>query len=619
MYQRMLAKSCFLLTFANLLILPSLLLGQSAERPNSAEILPETTVVYVQLKDAREFAEKIQETNMGKFIADERVAPLVGDLYATAQDAYAEVEERVGLSLDEIQSLPAGEICFAVVAPKRKDPAFVLMIDTDEESETVAKVLERGRDLASENDVELELDELDDVTYEKFSIDGQPIMFFEKGGTIVVGTNQDVLDDMVERWMGREVDKIKPLKENRKFITIMNRCRSSKDLPADLRFFVDPLGLAKSATRGQAGAQFALNMLPILGLDGLLGIGGASIMDEMDFESVSHLHILLSNPRSGILDMLALKPGTYEPQNWIPDKTVTYASTSWDVQKMFSEIEKLFDQFNGEGAMAEEIEDEINSELNIDFREDVINQLAGRLTYVQWVDDDQEVINGQTNAIAIELKDGDAFRDTVDIFIEKIQGEDADDIEEAEHKGVTYWKMPDERWESQMERQKEQRERRREQGRGGPQMEFRMPQPSFAILEDHLIFCIESPAFIHQAIEASRGDAEPLFDEEKFKYATDQMTKLLRSDTPCAIVYSNPQESMRWLMRVAQSDGTNEFMDEIANENEYAMRIRDAMKDNPLPDFEDVKDYFQPSGMFITNDDTGYHFLGFQLKSTVDE
>ena len=606
--------------FTILCLLPTLLFAQAAERPSSDELLPETTVVYLQIHDTRELAEKLQDTNMGKLIANEQIAPLVGDLYSTAQDAYSEVEDQVGLSLDEIQSLPAGELCFAVIAPKRKNPAFVLIIDTDEESEVLDKALQRGRDLASENEVEMETEELDDVTYEKFNVDGQSVMFFQKGGTFVIGTDKDELDAIVERWMGREVEKVKPLRENRKFITIMNRCKGSKDLPADFRFFADPINLAKSATRGNAAAQLGLNMLPVLGLDGFLGVGGASIMDEMDFEAVSHLHVLLANPRSGIFEMIALKPDSYEPQNWVPGNAVSYGSTSWDVQKMFAEIEKLFDQFNGDGAMAEAIDDQINDELEIDFREDVINQLAGRMTYLQWIDDDEEVINGTTNAIAIELKDPDAFRDTfIDAFLSKVLEDDEDDLEEVEYKGITYWQMPDARMERQRERREERRQRRIEEGRSSPQMEIRMPQPSFTILENSLIISFENPKLLKRAIEVSRGDAEPLFDDEKFKYVADQMTKLLGTDVPGAIFYSRPEETMRWLFRVAGSDDTKGFLDEIAEDNVYAQRIRDAIKDNPLPDFDDVKEYFQPSGMFVTNDETGYHILGFQLKSTVDE
>lgn len=604
---------------SSFLILPAFVLGQSAERPPSDELLPETTVAYIQIHNVREFVEKMQETNMGQMIADDRIAPLIGDVGKTVEDAYSEVEDKVGLSLDELKSLPAGEICFAVIAPKRKTPAFVLIIDMDEESETVEKALQRGRDFAAENEVEFEEEEGEEVTYEKFSVDGNQFMFFQKGGTFVIGTDKDELDGIVERWAGRDVEKIKPLKENRKFITIMNRCKGSKDLPADMRFFVDPINLAKSATRGNTAAQLGLNMLPVLGLDGFLGAGGAAIMDEMDFESVSHFHVLLANPRSGILEMVALKPDNYEPQDWVPGDTVNYASTSWDVQKMLNEIEKMYDSFNGEGALNEQIEDEINEELNLDFREDLIGQLSGRITWVQWIDSEAEMINGQTNAIAIGLKDPDAFRDTLDAIFERFQEEnDEDDFEVTEYKGVEYWKLADSRIEEQQQRREERRERRREQGRERPQMAFRFPQPSFAILDNSLIISIEGTEFLHKAIETSRGDGEQLFENEKFEYVSEQMTKLLGTDVPGAVVYSRPEESMRWMFRVANSDDTGEFLDDIAEENKFAAGIRDAIKDNPLPDFDDVKEYFQPSGMFITNDETGYHFLGFQLKSTVD-
>ncbi|MEM9413339.1 MAG: DUF3352 domain-containing protein, partial [Planctomycetota bacterium] len=557
-----------------------------------------------------EFLEKSQESNIGKMLADEKIAPLVGDLFQTARDAYSEVEDKVGLSLDELQELPAGEICFAVIAPRRKTPAFVLMIDTDEESEVVEKAVQRGRDLLSENELELETEELDDVTYEKFNIEGQEVFYFNKGGTVVLGTNQDVLDGMVERWMGREEEKIRPLKENRKFITIMNRCRGTKDVPPDLRFFADPIALAKSATRGNVAAQAGLNFLPIVGLDGFLAIGGSSIIDELEFEYVSHIHFLLSNPRAGIFEMMALKPGVYEPQPWVPEKAPAYISTSWDIQKMFAEFEKMYDSFQGEGALAEEIEDEINDELDIDFKADLIDQLSGRLTYVQWVGDDASVINGQNNAVGIGLEDPDKFMDIVDLFLEKIRDEEGEDeIEEVEHQGITFWQTPD----SRTERQRERMEKRREEGRG-PQMDIRLPQPCFSILDDHLIIA-DSPEFMKRAIETSQGESPALVDDEQFQYVSEQMTRLLGTDVPGAIIYSCPEETFKMFFNVAKNDDTRGFLDRMAEDNKYAQGVRDAIENNPLPEFEDIKQYFPPSGAFITNDDTGYHLLGFQLKA----
>lgn len=593
-------------SMAALLLIPGLILGQSAPRPASDELLPETTVAYVQLLNVRDFVEKMKESNLGKMLENEQIAPLASDLYQSATEAYSEIEGTVGLSLEEIQSLPAGEICFAIIAPKRKTPAFVLILDTDEESEAVEKALNRGRELASENDVEMAEEEFEGANYETFSIDGQKISLLRRGGTIVVGTDQDVLNDMVIRWDGGEVEKVRPLRENRKFVTIMNRSRGTKDVEPDVRFFADPIKLAKSATRGNAMAQAGLNFLPVLGLDGFLGVGGSGIMNEMDFESVSHLHLLLSNPRAGIFEMLALKPGNYEPQPWVPGDSVLYISTSWDVGKMYAEIEKMYDSFNGEGAMQEEIDEEINSEIDLDLKEDLIDHLSGRATMVQWIGDSM-AMNGQILGIGLGLKDPEKFEDSLITILDKIREEQGEDeLEEVEYEGITYWKRPD----ADVEEEQEQIEE-------FVPVTIRAQQWCLGIIDDHLVFS-DSPQFFERAVDTARGQEPPLYEDDTFQYVSKQMNKLLGSDVPGAVMYSRPEETMRMFFELAKSDDTGEFMDEMAEESEFARKIRDAMEDNPLPEFDDIRKFFPPSGAFITNDDTGYHVLGFQLKS-IDE
>ncbi len=602
------------LALAAILSLPAIVHAQSAERPTSDELLPETTVAYVQLHNVREFVEKMRESNGGQMLQHERIAPLANEFYQAIQDEYAKVEDLVGLSLEEIQSLPAGEICFAVIAPKRKSPVFLLIIDTDEESETVEKALQRGRDLVSEQGLEMETEELDEVTFEKVYVGEKKVTFFRRGGTLVVGADtengsaaEQELNDLVTRWNGEEVEKVRPLKGNRKFVTIMNRCRGTREVAPDLRYFVDPIKLVKSATRGNVMAQGALNFLPILGLDGFLGFGGSSIMNELDFEYVSHMHVLLANPRSGIFEMLALKPGTYEPQPWVPDNAVLYLSTSWDVGKMFNEFEKIYDSFSGDGSLEREIEDEINSELGIDFKADFIDQLSGRITLVQWVGE-EIAINGQTIALGVGLNDTEKFMDLMQIFFDKIRDERGEDaFQEVEFEGITYWKQPD-----------EDVERGREMVEENVPVTIRVQQPCFAIVEDHFIVS-DSTQFMERAIETVRGRKPPLYDDSQFKYVSRQMTRLLGSDVPGAVMYSRPEETLRMFFEVANGDDTKEFLDEMAEENQFIARLRDALDDNPLPDFDEVRQYFPPSGAFVTNDETGYHLLGFQLKSIEDK
>ena len=72
MIQKMLANSGWkasVFCLVCLLGLPSLVFSQAAERPNSEDLLPETTVAYVQLHNFREFMEKLADTNAGQMAA----------------------------------------------------------------------------------------------------------------------------------------------------------------------------------------------------------------------------------------------------------------------------------------------------------------------------------------------------------------------------------------------------------------------------------------------------------------------------------------------------------------------------------------------------------------------
>ncbi|MEZ6096598.1 MAG: hypothetical protein R3C03_20610 [Pirellulaceae bacterium] len=91
------------------------LLAQT-ERMPSEKLLPETTVAYVQIANFREFVQKSQDSNFGRMLADEKIAPLVEDLYGQAKDAFEDFKEQIGLEWDDLEQLPHGEICFAVIA-----------------------------------------------------------------------------------------------------------------------------------------------------------------------------------------------------------------------------------------------------------------------------------------------------------------------------------------------------------------------------------------------------------------------------------------------------------------------------------------------------------------------
>ena len=55
--------------------------AQDESRPKSEKLLPESTVVYLQVKNIRELVEKLNDSSIGQMLADEKIAPLAQEMY----------------------------------------------------------------------------------------------------------------------------------------------------------------------------------------------------------------------------------------------------------------------------------------------------------------------------------------------------------------------------------------------------------------------------------------------------------------------------------------------------------------------------------------------------------
>lgn len=651
---------CFFKSFVNASILftaifaltaaSTVSIAQEADpgnRPRTQELLPETTVAFIQIDDFRDMVGKLQETSFGKMTRDEAIAPLLDGLWDEARLAYNDVEADIGVTLDDIQELPSGEMTFAIIAPRRQSPEYMLIIELDTESGAGERILERGREvIAAETGEPITTEESEDgIEYETFNAAGKNFKFFEKDGLMVGCSSAEELDAFVDRWMEREVEKVRPLTSNRKFVTIMNRCLGNNEIEPEARFFIDPIGLARSATRGNFAAQAAINFLPIIGLDGLLGVGGSMLLSEDDFESVVHGHILLSNPRKGVLEMLALKPTDYQPEPWLPADTATYMTTSWDVDQLLAELSKMVDLYqNGEGLVDEWIDGNINERIQMDLKEDVLAHLTGRVTYAEWIAPPM-ALNSQVQMFAMELSDPEAFEESFESIIQitttqNRRGDDDegdDDHQESwmstsEYKGFKTWTISQASMDRQQERRSERRARFREQNpernfqeEENPEVEsMRMemrPRPAMAIVGNYLLmsFSSRSMDFIEHAIDTADGEEMPMSEDDKFMEVQRKMTRLLRSDMPCAMTYQNPEHAFRMLFELAGSEQTQSFLSSQIEDNPVLSGIQSRFAENPLPDFEEMKGYFRPTGGFVVSDDTGYHFLAFSMKAENEE
>jgi len=125
-------------------------------------------------------------------------------------------------------------------------------------------------------------------------------------------------------------------------------------------------------------------------------------------------------------------------------------------------------------------------------------------------------------------------------------------------------------------------------------------------------------------IDTLSGSSDAMMDDAEWLEMSAEMTKLLGTDMPCAVAWTQPKYSLEPWFRLASSDNTRTMLDEAmadadAGEQAALQSLRGLLNDDVMPDYDSIKKYLLPSAWFATADDTGYHFLFFQKRYRAEE
>ena len=634
-----------------------------ADHPEAEKLLPEKTVFFMKIKSVDEFTKGFMETGFMKMLQDEEVAPVVESLYGSAEDAFAEAEAALGVSLNELQNMLTGEVCFAVVAQKDEPISIALFADYKGNAETADTLLSFGEQAASDGGQDLDEEDVEGVSIRSIETDDDnQIHYFQKNDSLCASNNQDLAKLLLARWMLVEGEELsadfqeemteklagRTLKKNRKFLNVINACDPDEDNPPQGLFFADVFEIIKSSQSGVAGTAL-VGILRGLGVDGLLGIGGSMTTSHEEFESIIHLHVALANPRAGLIKMIALEPGDLTPEPIFPPNVTNYLTTNWNTITSYNEIEKIYDLFNGEGALAEELADNFSGPLGVELKEDLLMSLDGRMSFGQ-VTVDSEALNGQAIILAAKLKDPlefkSIFADLRDSIADRRdearrardeEGEDRprrfrrDNEDEpifnsAKYKGVEYFTLPGPPTAEERERWREEAEQRRADNGDEPRpqrrrqvaFQIREPSPCMGIVGDYLVFT-DSVDFMKMAITNNKNPDDILSDDPDYKKLLREIKRQLDGKKPAMISFQRPEETFRMLFDAVQHEQTQSAIQDRAEDNPFFGAMAKAFIDNKLPDFEDMTKYFQPTAGVMTNDETGFHYMAFSPKIEEDE
>jgi hypothetical protein len=555
--------------------------------------LPEDTLLYVRIDDSGEAVRRFKQTALGRISRDPKIEPLIAQLYGSAVDAFRQIEERIGASLEDLLSIPQGEVCFALVAPEQGRPVPVLLVDAGQRMPIVQKLFERIEQLIAERSTRTE-ERLGDtrlIVHQMTGRQNRQLVYVEREEVVIVTGDLDVAKKVLKAWAG---EAERTLSDDPVFAAVMRRCTAGLEEDPQVTFFVDPINLFAKATRNNLGAQATLALFPALGLNGVQGVGGSVTLATDEYDGLTHVHVLLDSPREGIPAMIALRSGETAPEPWVPGDVVSYLTMNWDLVKTYATFEELFDGIRGEGALESSFEARFADQLDVDFREDFLDELEGRVTLITWMVKPAR-LNSRANLVGLKLKDADAFRTTLDRALAQI-GDGA--MKRESFAGVEYWQAPS----------PPQRPDR------GPGNELtRRPDPAVAILDDYLILTDSSQLLKHVITTKSEG-TQLLRDELDFRLIASRLQRLPGGETPDMITFNRPEEAMRLMYELATADATRDRLSRGAENSAFARALDGALRDNPLPPFSAISRYLAPGGSLLTNDADGLHWISFTLR-----
>jgi hypothetical protein len=599
-----------------------------AERPRAFDLLPDSTLALIRVADAPDLINRFKNTSGGRMSQDPQLKPLFEHLYGKAVEAFTAIENEVGLPLPKILALPKGELCVAMIGPDVGKPVVVAWLDAGDQIDSAQKLLARATEVLDAHGLKKTEETIEGTKLFIYDLilEGDPsqLVFFEKDKTIVgfLGKNKQVVEHFLARWDGRPikveppaedepadtkkvVTGIQPLTKNARYTAIMSRCRGEKNDTPQITWFVDPIGIFQTFARGNLGMTAALAFFPRLGLDGLSGAGGNIFLDTEAFDALHHAHILLENPRAGVLEAIALKSGDLSPPAWVPADVTSYISLHWDGRQTFDQVARLINSYRGKDFVETKAFADFHRETGVDFQKDILDNLHGRLTYIQWFDRPVR-LDSQAQLIAVQVKDPKAAQETFDKLMSKAPERD---FTKKELAGVTYYQV---RVPGPRTRKIQPDGTIREEKIENTNPLFEGPSPCFGIVGDVLIATDKSNLFTRIATGAVAAE-QPLSKNLHYKLVASRIARLAGGRQPGAIMYSQPEEGMRFVYDLATSEDVRKSLSD-PKANQFFKTLDEALTKNPLPPYNVISQYLAPAGALVINEETGLHYVSFGLK-----
>lgn len=541
----------------------------------SSSILPKDTYLYLSVPSVADMKEQFMESSAGKMWEDPALADFRAELEkafsAEMEQGMSQVQEALGMTVQELLEVPTGEVSLAFSKAPPNKMGAILFFDYGDHEEQVKGLLEKALGGLSQVPV-LEAANFEhsgtEVVLFNIKADiakktplAKEFGWFLKDQRMVLSNSSALLKLTLDNWDGSGE---KTLAKNEVYSYIMSKCESEPGAGMMVTY-ADPVGLftqlVQTGSLGEAGMQagLAISVFPMLGANQLKGIGTVSEMGGEEFEGVSRSMIYCEQPPQGAMQMFQLAETDPTPPSWVKENSVLWMATTWKVEEAYNAVATMVDMFQGAGAFEGMIDRIAQEGPQVHIKNDIIDQMDGKLQMTMASGEGSTATGTDDILFAIGVRETEKIAE----LLAKLTSQPGFPGETRELEGATIYEI--------------------ENPSGG--------KISFTAANNFLFISVGGNQL--EAAVRNQDDVRPLSETEDFKAVAEHFR-----EGAVTIGFTRPSEQYRKLYELVQSgNAADSFpgMDELFSKIDFTK----------LPPFETMEKYFAPTGTSWVADENG--------------
>ena len=612
-------------------------------------LLPNTTKGWISVANVEVLRANWEKTQLGQLMSDPAMKPFVEDFHAQMKKKWLSTHEDLGLTLEDLDGVPGGELSFAMLQPAAGKYAVVILVDaTGHDDKAKALIQKVTNNLAQLKAVKTP-SKIADITafnlakhdHDSLEKRNRQAAFFYKNNWLGFADSIPELEAVYARLNAPAKDSLDTVTA---FSYAMKRCETgSEGLAPHARWFVEPFGYveaSRAANPPRLKPKNQPDMLKILKKEGftcIQGIGGyVNFMADISQGKYDILHrtavyapaVNTKNPvdkyeRSArILRFPNAKE--YTPQAWVPRELGGYTSFHLDIQNAFLRADTLVDAMVGEPGVFRDVIEGMRDDPNgpvIDIEKDLVDNLGSRVTIlsdyqlpittksermlfaVEIAKNPEAVAELIRKAISINKHNKIEFENNI---IWEVVNEDEKKVQEVsiDIPGIEPVDAP-----------------AKGKGKDADDDKGALPDMAMCVAYGHLFVGTHADIVkkvLHQAGLGKDGEATSLAQSADYRLVASELSKLGGNEV-CAKAFSRTDEDIRTtyeLIRMGKMPQSETMLGKLLNmflsEKEGEVR-QQRIDGHNLPEFDVARRYFGPAGVFVTTEKDGWWLTGFML------